>query len=457
MYYGIRMPNLNLLRRHRAACDGKHPADSFSTEVEERRRGWTKCDCKIYAHGTLNGIAKKFATKARDWDGAREAVAPFLAAGSWDVARTQPPPPSPEQGHKSLNGVQPDPAPGTKIDEAITACLKRHEKARSAKNTIKKYREVLGLMKRFGDGLGLLYVEQWTRPFVRRLVDSWDNEQLTKTKKLSVLKGFFKPYVEDGVIQENPAKITLQINNRASREREGTNSKQKSPFSDAELARMLAACRDFGRPTELRRWARTGEARSLTGERSKNRPLVNIAAYREYHRKWTGEDLADFVNLETFTGLRISDAATFHAERLQSDGTVKVRCTKNGKWVRVWVPEWVQEMIRRRAAIHGPLIFGKHTTTDVNSIADYWRKKLNALWETCGPWDETPTPHRFRHTFVRILLQRGVSVARVAELVGDTEQMIRKHYDGWIQERQDELTQEVKRAFADVPRYHHQA
>ncbi len=39
-----------------------------------------------------------------------------------------------------------------------------------------------------------------------------------------------------------------------------------------------------------------------------------------------------------------------------------------------------------------------------------------------------PTHHRFRHTFARILLQQGdVSIRDVAELLGDTEETVRKH------------------------------
>src|ERR1700728_2670218 len=59
----------------------------------------------------------------------------------------------------------------------------------------------------------------------------------------------------------------------------------------------------------------------------------------------------------------------------------------------------------------------------------------------CGPCRDKPTPHRFRHTFARILLQRsGVTVRDVAELLGNSEQMVRKHYAAWIPERQARLT-----------------
>ena len=62
-----------------------------------------------------------------------------------------------------------------------------------------------------------------------------------------------------------------------------------------------------------------------------------------------------------------------------------------------------------------------------------------------------PTPHRFRHTFARILLQRGVPVADVAELIGDTEEKVRRHYARWVPERQARLTNILRDAFATEP------
>jgi integrase len=92
-------------------------------------------------------------------------------------------------------------------------------------------------------------------------------------------------------------------------------------------------------------------------------------------------------------------------------------------------------------------------TTDRNVITDIWRRKLKRLWRLCGDWDEKPTPHRFRHTFARILLELPeVSIRDVAELLGNSEQMVRKHYAAWIPGRQERLTSVLKAAFAEIPK-----
>jgi len=77
---------------------------------------------------------------------------------------------------------------------------------------------------------------------------------------------------------------------------------------------------------------------------------------------------------------------------------------------------------------------------------------LGYVFAKAGPFEDWPTPHRFRHTFVRIRLHRGVPVGDAAELIGDTEQVLRRHYAKWIPERQERLTRILKDAFEKRPK-----
>ena len=70
-------------------------------------------------------------------------------------------------------------------------------------------------------------------------------------------------------------------------------------------------------------------------------------------------------------------------------------------------------------------------------------------FDVAGPFEEPATPHRFRHTFARIRLQRCVPVADVADLLGDDEKTVREHYSRWVPERQARLTKILKDAFGD--------
>jgi integrase len=256
---------------------------------------------------------------------------------------------------------------------------------------------------------------------------------VTTVKQMTFLKSFFEFCVSNEWIPRNPARLVKDL-------RGNRDGKERIPFSDDDLKRMYEACETkYGkRPI---RWSRKVHHHEALGD------TVN------YRYKWNGQDLADFISVSLYTGLRISDVCLFHTDRLRDTGECHIRTLKNHRKVYTWIPDWLQERIRIRAKEHGPLIFGGHDTTDMNVVTDVWRRKLKRLWALCGPWQENPTPHRFRHTFARILLQRtNVTVRDVAELLGDTEAMVRKHYAAWVPERQERLTKVLQEAFEDKPK-----
>lgn len=95
--------------------------------------------------------------------------------------------------------------------------------------------------------------------------------------------------------------------------------------------------------------------------------------------------------------------------------------------------------MRAREQTQGPLIFQCGESKVMRTMAELWRTKLKKVFKAAGKFDERPTPHRFHHTFVRILLESGVPIADVAELIGDTEEVVRRHYAKWVPERQARL------------------
>jgi hypothetical protein len=66
---------LNLYRRHRQECEAGHEAESRSGEFEERKKGWKKCSCFIFASGTLGGSFKRKYTGKSSWDEAKTLTA----------------------------------------------------------------------------------------------------------------------------------------------------------------------------------------------------------------------------------------------------------------------------------------------------------------------------------------------------------------------------------------------
>jgi integrase len=394
---------LTLYRRHRRECKAGHPHNSFSTEFEERKRGWVRCECPVVCSGTLQKRFKRHSTNLWEWDAARAVAGQFEAAGSWSVQTL---PISAEPVKNSSKSVH--------IPEACKLFLGELAET-AAFATHKKYRLLMARLVKFSEQRGFVYIDQWEPLDVRQFRSTWPVSPQTGVRRMAMMKPFFEYCVSNKWMPSNPARAVKNPKGR-----EMTHSEQKYPFRDDEIAKMYKACQQYG---------------------------------KTYRHRWDGDDLADFISLSIYTGLRISDIALFHIDRMQPTGEIRVRTTKAGTHVYTWVPAWLQERIRARVSKHGPFIFGSHTTKSLDVITEGWRVKLNRIWDLCAPWEQPPHPHRFRHTFARILLQKpGVTVRNVAELLGNTEEMVLKRYGAWVPERQAQLTKILQEAFDDKPK-----
>jgi integrase len=56
--------------------------------------------------------------------------------------------------------------------------------------------------------------------------------------------------------------------------------------------------------------------------------------------------------------------------------------------------------------------------------------------------------HRFRHTLATRLLGNGATYDNVADILGNTAEVVRKHYGKWSKGRQDKIDELM---FADFP------
>ena len=402
---------LNLYRRHHQECAAGHPRWSTSGEFQERKKSWKRCGCPIIAAGSLAKVRRKRTTGRLDWDEARQVADRWEAAGRW-----------PDEG-------EPSPTPDrTHVDtsrETVASCIETYlayHLKNSAPNTWKRYHHLLKRITDFSVYKGYTMIDQWQPVDVVQCRDTWTVSQRSANSDMSVVRNLFEFAIDRGWIKVNPA---ARVKNYKSRDAGDTRGEQKLPFTDAELVRMYEATETYGK----------------------------LDPKDEYRFTVTGKDLSDFISVSTYTGLRISDVSAFNSNRMNENGEVVIRTKKNGATVSTWVPVWLQQIIRRRSLEVGPLIFGTHKTTDTNVISALWRRKLSRLWRMCGKWEAKPTPHRFRHTFARVLLERpGITVQDVGELMGDSEQMIRKHYAAWIPGRQEKLTKILQEAFAETPR-----
>lgn len=393
---------LTLYRRHRLECEAGHREDSRSGEWEERRKGWKRCDCLIHLSGTLDSRFSRKATGTSDWLKARDVAVAYEQAGSWT-------------GTLKLEPPAPEPAPSkprVTVADACAVFLTNRESSGLAAATLRKYRTFVKQVAAYSDERGYLLLDQFTPGDIDIFWARWKLGPRAKGKRLTTLRAFFRFAVNRKWIDESPVSSDIKPPIGSSR------AANKAPFTDAELDRVIRACNDV-----------RVEWKNESGD-----------------GLWTGEDLKDLIWLMVYTGFRISDATLFDIKHLHGD-QVFLRATKNGGDVFAYIPDWLGDRLRARAQRFGERPFIVARSDRLETVTNVWRRRIAKAFDLAGPFTEPATPHRFRHTFARVLLQRGVPVADVADLLGDDEKTVREHYSRWVPERQARLTKILKDAF----------
>jgi site-specific recombinase XerD len=394
------MPH-HLYRRHRRDCNAGHVEDSRTGEFEERRKGHKRCSCPIFAGAQINGKRSRKSTGRWEWDAAKSVVA------AWD----------------GLPATKPDPAPSntaetrTTIREATDAFQARATNKGIADGTLRKYRTFIKQVVLYADKRGYAYIDQLTIDDMDRFYAGLTDGPVSKGKKLGMLRSFVKFALKRKWLKEDIAE-DLEAPKGT------TVSANKSPFTDDEMDRIYAACDKLG-------------------------PAIPGGPGA---RPWSGEDAKDFVYLSTYTGLRISDVCLFDIDKRLNGNDVFLRMHKTKKELYTWIPDWLVARLRDRERRYGKYIFLIGTSMNVKTVTEQWRRRMQMVFRHAKPFDERPYPHRFRGTFARILLEKGVPLSDVAVLIGDTEQVVLKFYAKWMPGRQTRLTQILKAAFQQKPK-----
>ena len=403
------MTKLNLYRRHRPDCEAKRPLQSRSSEFDERRKDWgRKCACQIHMSGTLDGKFSRKSTETSDWAEARRIAEVYELADSWTgqpkPAPAAPPPAAPEKTRIT-------------VEDACRVFVTNRESAGVAPATLRKYRTFTKQITAYAESRGYVMLDQFTPADVDLFWANWKIGGRAKGKRLHTLRAFFRFCLNRKWIPESPVSVDIKAPIGSSK------AANKAPFTDDELQRIIKGCDDVKVD-----W--------------KNETGVGV---------WTGEDLKDLIWLMVFTGFRISDATFFDMNRLRGN-QVFIRATKNGGDVFAYIPDWLRDRLRGRAEHFGerPFIVGK--SERLETVTNLWRRRIAKAFEAAGSFDEPATPHRFRHTFARMLLEKGVPVADVADLLGDDEKTVRQHYARWVPERQARLTRILQDAFDGRPK-----
>jgi len=218
--------------------------------------------------------------------------------------------------------------------------------------------------------------------------ETWKLAGITAEKKIGRLRAFFKFCVERGWIEKNPAMLLKPPRYV---------QKPTEPVSDADFDKLLAAC--DGR-----------------------------------------ERVKAFILTLRYSGLRIQDCVMLTRAKV-IEGTIFLYSEKTGVPVRVPLPKFALTEILKW---EGEYFFWTGIGSIKTAVGN-WQRALARVGKAAGV---TFHAHQLRDSFAVSLLLKGVPIADVAALLGNTSRIVEKHYSPWVKVRQDRLEEAVRATFS---------
>jgi site-specific recombinase XerD len=256
------------------------------------------------------------------------------------------------------------------------------------------------------DSLNELRTDQLDRFHASR-----DVAPITASKELEAIRLFLGFCVDRNRCDDNPAKkIKLPRHMKPN---------EIAPFTSAEVTAIIKACDSFGK-TQY--------------ERLRARAMMLTLRY---------------------TALRIGDVSMLAKDRISRDGDrwqIFLRTEKSGQPVFLPVPPDMKEALDRvpppASNLESRYFFwnGRGKPKTQKAVVD---KCLRAVFKKSGV--QGGHAHRFRHTLATELLGRGASFEDVADILGNTPEIVRKHYGKWSLGRQKRIDELMERVYFGVP------
>jgi len=156
-----------------------------------------------------------------------------------------------------------------------------------------------------------------------------------------------------------------------------------------------------------------------------------------------------------YTALRVSDVCTLCRDAIswdQEKGTWRalVRTQKTGEPVYLPIPREMKLALDalplpRNAAKDCPFYFW-NAVTSRRAVVGIAERTLSTVFKKSSV--RNAHAHRFRHTLATRLLGNGATYDNVADILGNTAEVVRNHYGKWSKGRQDKIDELM---FADFP------
>ncbi len=381
---------LTLYKRHTKQCTEDRQKERAGKTIAQLRsdRNYRRCACPIHAEGTLriDGFVRK-ATGEVKWPKAEEWKKRREDAGTLDVGPPNPTPPAPEESPS--------------VEHVVEQFMNDRKACGLRQGTLKKYRQFADLLRGFCDERGVVYITQFGIDQARGFRESWTGSSVTNLKRLERMKAFFSWVTAQRWLEINPAeKLKAPL----------TGDAPADPISQEDLADLIGAIERM--PT------------------------------RENEKNMSHDRLLAMILLLRHTGLRISDVVRFSTERLKGNSAL-LHMAKTGNPVWLPLPEFLVAKLRALPLYDCRYCFASGTCR-LETATGNARRSLRKLSKLARI--RTVNPHRFRDTLAIDLLQRGVPIEDVQQILGHEDVNITlRHYSNWVKERQDRLTRSMQK------------
>jgi site-specific recombinase XerD len=293
------------------------------------------------------------------------------------------------------------------IAEATTAFLEHCESEGLKFSTYRKYRNTLTKLREFCEERGVDWVEKLDTGVLDKFRAGRGLKPITSSKELQVLRQFCGFCADRRWMEGNPAKRIKGPRNIRPNDVE--------PFTSVEVGQIIGACGLIG---------------TSAYERTRARAIVMALRY---------------------TALRLGDVAMLARDRISRDGKrwrVFLRTEKSGKPVFLPIPEQLKDALDAAPLPRGVNGESKHFfwngISSERSMKSIVERSLRAVFSKSGV--PHAHAHRFRHTLATELLGRGATFEEIADILGNSPDIVRKHYAKWSVARQtriDELMEGV--------------
>ncbi len=293
----------------------------------------------------------------------------------------------------------PDALPMKPIKEATSAFVKHGHYLAEASLTKRTLR--MEKLEDYAAANGIEYLSEFTVEYVEDHLISRKLSKITTVKELETLRQFFEYCRDREWIRKNPAKRATKPKN--------LKPTPVEPYTPEEVGRILAACNRFGRTAY---------------ERLRARAMVMTLRY---------------------TGLRISDVATLALDRIRDDRLL-LYTKKTGQQVYLPLHPELKQALETLPAPRGEPAqthFFWNGISTVHSAVNVAERTLQRVFELSGV--KGAHSHRFRHTLATDILVKGGTEQDVADVLGISPAIVRKHYAKWTQARQERITALMQR------------